>query len=204
VTDIEQNKGRAVGNSNLHEPRFPNAGGTPVFAPPAKPSKTGTQTKEVLKHLQQIQQQKKSSSVLNNPAFLGAAMKAIYESSDVSIKRGDQTMVVTQLRDDEPTAELAMERRAPTAKEQPSQIDQSAPLSAKSDRLSRPDPFSSGPPIEPIQPVSTPGLTHAKANVRGGIDEPLMPSSSSYSITDILFWISLVLVFLGLAFWISP
>jgi len=203
MTDIDENKGRAVGNSSLDDPRFGNANGTPSLIPSVKPANPRTQTKEVIEHLQQIQKKKKSSSSLSNPAFLGAAMKAIYESSEVSIKRGDQTMVVTQLKGDAPGAIAATEPCTVTAKENPSPIDRSASLPTSPVRVSRPDPFASRPSIEPRQPVSTPELTRPKTNESNGIDVPSILSSGTYSMTDIIFWISLVLVFLGLAFWIS-
>lgn len=192
-----------MSNSDLHNPRFGNTGGTPVFAPPAKSTKSGTQTKEVLEHLRQIQQQKKSGSLINNPGFLGAAMKAIYESSDVSVKRGDQTMVVTQLRGDEPTIEMPAVRRAPVAKNNPPQTDRSVPHSAGSGRSARRDPFSSRPPIERKQPPSTLGLNSSKSTASGVIDDTSIRKSSTGSITDILFWTALVMVFVGLSFWIS-
>lgn len=207
MTNIDRNKGLSVGNSDLRDPGISDADRTPVFVPSVKPTNPKTQTKEVIDHLQQLQQRKKSGSPLNNPAFLGAAMKAIYESSEVSVKRGDQTMVVTQLKDDASPAIAATEQPAVTAKDNQPQIDRSASLPTSPIRVSKPDPFAAHPPIEPKQPATTlgtPGLTRLNTDESGGVDDRSIRRAGTYSMTDILFWISLVLVFLGLAFWISP
>ena len=202
MRDIEQNNGRKVSNSDGENPGFRGAATTPVFESSDSLTTAGDQTEAVLVHLHNIQQKKSRSSASSNPAFLGAAMKAIYESSDVSVKRGDQTMVVTQLRGDEPTALLVSARRSPVGVGAPRTAEPS-PKSTPSSGFRRPDPFSSRPAVAPKISTAAPAISYPEPISSRVTDEPAIRRSSTYSLSDLVFWIALVFVFLGLAFGIS-
>ncbi|MBN1652435.1 MAG: hypothetical protein JXA30_01530 [Deltaproteobacteria bacterium] len=203
MTNIDRHKGQPACNSDCDGPRSSGAGSTPFYETSAVAPPSGAQTKAVLDHLQHIQKKKKAGSALNDPKFLGAAMKTIYESSDVSIKRGDQTMVVTQLRDDEPTKLMVTSRPAPIKLEK-SRDAEGSTKSPFRQGVASPDPFSSRLFIEPNRTDSVPVLEDSASVVNSDSEQRAVRSSSAYSLSDIVFWISLVIIFLGLAYWISP
>lgn len=125
------------------------------------------------------QQEKTRRSVLDDPVSLGSAMKRIYESSDVSIRRDDETKVVSQIHK-EPTLEQPILPRS-------SQIPpKSSSTEEKRNSVLLKDVQSQNRDLFDISTQS---------------DSSLFRSYSSR--TEMVFWATLIIIFFGIAYWIS-
>jgi hypothetical protein len=160
---------------------------------------------------------KPRKSLLDDPRFVGAAMKSLYGSAAASVERGDQTRVITH-QQDEAAAEAAVraqEKISHTSDADPTALELFSEPAAEDARrpaaLGRPD---AGPAPLPLQPQAAPApaasspeaiepLTRRRDAGQTTFHEVYTGAARPSSAGVMLFWFLMLASFFSLAYLLS-